>query len=60
MKQILIKPTHILQTSGSWIDLIFTKKPNTIMDSGVHSSLQEKCNHQIIYFKLNLNKEYSP
>ena len=52
MKQILIKPTHILETSASWIDLIFTNQRNTFMDSGVHSSLHEKCDHQINYFKL--------
>ena len=60
MEQILIKPTHILETSTSWIDLIFTNQPNTIMDSEVHSSLHEKYHYQINYFKLNLSNEYPP
>ena len=30
------------------------------MDSGVHSSLHEKCHHQIIYSKLNLQIKYPP
>ena len=28
------------------------------MDSGVHFSLHPKCNHQIVYAKLNLKIEY--
>ena len=36
------------------IDLIFTNEPNMVIDFEVHSSLHEKCYHQIIYFKLNL------
>ena len=59
MKQVITKPTHILESSASCIDLIFTNQPN-IMDSGVHSSLHEKCYHQIIYSKLNLKIEYPP
>ena len=31
-----------------------------VMDSGAHSSLHEKCHHQIIYSKLNLKIEYPP
>ena len=34
--------------------------PNIIMDSGVHSTLHEKCHHQIIYSKLNLKIWYPP
>ena len=60
MKQVTTKPTHILESSASCIDLIFTNQPNIIMDSGVHSSLHEKCYHQIIYSKLSLKLEYPP
>ena len=59
MKQVITKPTHILESSASCIDLIFTNQP-IIIDSGVHSSLHEKCRHQIIYSKLNLQIEYPP
>ena len=58
MKQIITEPTHILESSASSIDLIFTNQPNIVMDSGVYLSLNEKCHHQIIYLKLNLKTEY--
>ena len=60
MKQVITEPTHILESSASCIDLIFTNQPNIVMDSGVHLSLHEKCHHQIIYSKLNLRIEYPP
>ena len=60
MKQVITKPTHILESSASCIDLIFINQPNIVMDSGVHLSLNEKCHHQIIYSKLNLRIEYPP
>ena len=60
MKQFITEPTHILESSASCIDLIFTNQPNIVMDSGVHFSLHEKCHHQIIYSKLNLRTEYPP
>ena len=60
MKQVITEPTHILESSSSRIDLIFTNQPNIVMDSGVHLSLHEKCHHQIIYSKLNLRIEYPP
>ena len=54
------EPTHILNTSSSYIDLIFTSLPNLIFDSGVHSSLHPNCHHQIVYAKFNLEIIYSP
>ena len=60
MKQVITKPTHILESSASCKDLIFTNQPNIVMDSGVHLSLHEKCHHQIIYSKLSLRIEYPP
>ena len=44
----------ILAWRNDWI------LPNIIMDSGVHSTLHEKCHHQIIYSKLNLKIWYPP
>ena len=38
-KQAISDPTHILESSSSCIDLIFTSRPNLVMNSGVHSSL---------------------
>ena len=60
MKQVITKPTHILESSARYIDLIFTNQPNMVVDFRVHSSLHEKCHYQTIYSKLNLKIEYSP
>ena len=55
LKQIINRPTHILNNSSSCIDLLFTTQPNNlVMESGVHSSLQSNCYHQIIYARFNL------
>ena len=51
-KQVITEPTHILESSASCIDLIFTNQPNIVMDSEELSSLHENCHHQIIYLKL--------
>ena len=39
LEQIIKEPTHIIGDPSSCIDLIFTTRPNLIMESGVHSSL---------------------
>ena len=44
----------------SCIDLIITDQPNLFVDSGVHPSLDEHCQHQIIYGKLNILIRYPP
>ena len=36
LQQIIKEPTHISNTSSSWIGLIFTSQPDLITDSGVH------------------------
>ena len=51
-KQVISDPTHILESSSSCIDLIFT--------SGVYSSLYPNCHHQIIRAKFNLKIFYPP
>ena len=53
LSQIISEPTHILPNSTSCIDLIFCNQPNLIIDSGVHSSLNENCHHQLIFAKVN-------
>ena len=53
-KQVISDPTHILESSASCIDLIFTSQPNLVMNSGVHFSLHPNCHHQITHAKLNL------
>ena len=58
--QVIKEPTHLLNTSSSSIDLIFTSLPNLITDSGVHSSLHPNCHHEIAYAKFNLEIIYPP
>ena len=52
LHQVINEPTHILETSPSCIDLIFTSQPNLITESGVHQSLHPNSHHQIIFTKL--------
>ena len=60
LHQVINELTHILQSSSSCTDLLFTSHPNLIIDSGVHPSLHPNCHHQIIYAKFNLNVHYPP
>ena len=59
LQQLINEPTHLVADSSSCIDLIFTSQPNSVMESGVHSSLHPNCHHQITYAKFNL-KIYCP
>ena len=43
LHQVIKEPTHILDTSSSRIDLIFTSQPNLIIESGVHLYLHSNC-----------------
>ena len=54
------EPTHLLQNSSSYIDLIFTSQPNIAVESGVHPSLHPNCHHQIIFAKFHLKIYYPP
>ena len=47
-------------SKSSSIDLIFTNPLNLVTESGVCPSLHLKCDHQIVFAKLNLNVEYPP
>ena len=38
-KQVISDSTHILESSSSCIDLIFTSQQNLVIKSGIHSSL---------------------
>ena len=58
--QLISEPTHLLLTSASCIDLIFTDQSNLVVDSGTNSSLNPKCHHQIIYCRLNHNIKNPP
>ena len=58
--QLISNPTHILPASSSCIDLIFTDRPNLVVDSGVHPFLHANCHHQITYCNFNLMIVYPP
>ena len=58
--QLINAPTHILPSSSSCINLIFTNQPNLILNSGVHPSLQQNCYHQIIFAQINSKVYYPP
>ena len=57
---LISEPTHILQSSWSCIDLIFTDQPNLVINSGTKPSLHGNCYHQIIYAKFNLHIIFPP
>ena len=54
MSQLIDEPTNIRTTGMSCIDLIITDQPNLFVDFGVHSSLDNHCQHQIIHGKQNI------
>ena len=58
--QIINEPTHILPSSASYSDLIFTKQSYLVINSGVHPSLHQNCHHQIIFAQIILKVYYPP
>ena len=60
LNQLIQEPTHVLNSSSSCSDLIFTLQPNLVMESGIHSSLHSSCHHQIVFAKFNLSIFYPP
>ena len=58
--QLISEPTHILPSSSTCIDLIFTNHPNMIIDSGAHPSLHSSCHHQVTYAKISLKVYFPP
>ena len=54
------EPNNIRKEGSSCIDLITTDQPNFIVASGVHPSLDEHCQHQIPYGKLNVSLPSPP
>ena len=53
-KQIIDKPTHIVNNSMSCIDLLFCTNQNTISNYGVDVSIFDKCHHNINFGKVNI------
>ena len=58
LSQIIKEATHILESSSSSIDLIFTTQPTSVVESGVHPSLHPNYHHQVGFAKFNLQIYY--
>ena len=55
LTQLISEPTHFREhCQPSCIDLIICDQPNLMIDSGVRSSLDQSCKHQITYCKLSI------
>ena len=60
LSQLIDEPTNIRTTGMSCIDLIITNQPNLFVEFGLHSSLDDRCQHQIIHGRLNLSVPSPP
>ena len=60
LNQLTQEPTHVLDSSSSSIDLIFTLQQNLVMESGIHLSLHSTYHHQITFDRFNLSIFYPP
>ena len=61
LDQLINEPTHLPRGDiATCIDLIFTNQPYLFVDSGVISSPDEKCKHQIIHGKVNFEIPVPP
>ena len=58
--QLIDEPTNVRGECMSCIDLIITDQPNIFVESGVHPSLDDHCQHQIVYGKLNISIHHPP
>ena len=59
-KQIIDKPTHVINNSMSCIDLIFCANQNVISNYSVDVSIFKKCHHNIIHGKIDICVPLSP
>ena len=58
--QLIDQPTNNRGDSMPYIDLIITEQPNLFLQSGVHSSFDQNCQHQLIYGKINVSMPPPP
>jgi len=58
--QLIDEPTNVRGECMSCIDLIITDQPNIFVESGVHPSLDDHCQHQIVYGKVNISIHHPP
>ena len=58
---LICEPTNFEQNKlPSCIDLIFTKIPSLVVESGVHSSLFNTCHHHVIFAKMDFQVHLPP
>ena len=61
LTQLIFERTHFCEhCQPSCIDLIICEQPNLVIDSGVRSSLDQTCKHQITYCKLSIKRPLIP
>ena len=58
LKQLIAKPTHILPTSSSCIELLFTNQSNMVVNSGVFPSIHQRFHPHIVFAKVTLKIFY--
>ena len=54
-KQMIDKPTYVVNNSMSYIDFLFCANQNTISNYGIDVSIPDKCHHNIIFGKINIH-----
>ena len=59
-KQIIDKPTRVVNNSMSCIDLIFCTNQNVISYYGIDVSMFKKCHHNIIHGKIDIRVPLPP
>ena len=61
LDQLINEATHLPRENiATCVDLIFTNQPFLFVDSGVISSPDEKCKHQVIHGKVNFEVPVPP
>ena len=61
LTQMISEPTHFREhCHSSCIDLIICDQPNLVIDSGIRSSLDNTCKHQITFCKLSIRTPSIP
>ena len=61
LTQLITEPTHLRDhCQPTSIDLILCDQPNLVIDSGVNSSLDQTCKHQITYCKFSIKSPQIP
>ena len=59
-KQIIDKPSHVLNNPMPSIDLIFCANQNVVSNYGPDVSIFKKCHHDIIHGKIDIRAAFSP